>query len=245
MDESLQKEKQIVVDPMSLKEATLMQPPPLPPPKLKFLSSSLPNSANSSPRCQTRNQTRNVCEGRASVPCDDFDLGWLTKRNTHRGSENPKIEKHNNVDGEGFKCSALCLYLPGFGKAKAVKERKQESVTEGINISRTVSLEKFECGSWSSSAIIREIEAAESDNSYFDLPLELIKCSADDAHSPITAAFVFDKEIKGILKNGRKSDASPRHVRFSVSSSASHPASPAYLRKTKEEFNAFLEAQTV
>jgi len=52
---------------------------------------------------------------------------------------------------DGFKCRALCLYLPGFGGGKVM--------------SRIVSLENFECGSCSSAAIPNEIEG-DFDNTY-------------------------------------------------------------------------------
>ncbi|KAJ1407615.1 hypothetical protein SESBI_24089 [Sesbania bispinosa] len=314
----MQKEKQIVVDPLSLRNSpikqgypettmlptiittcaatttTLLHPPPLQPPKPRFLSLSLPNSANSSPRfasplskkkskgggspepqCQEQEasnltqklqhllqevhlrKSKSCGEGRA----DEFDH-WLSKPSAvvehdkwHHGSfsktegvkESPKSVKHMKTpNDDGFKCNALCLYLPGFGggnKVKAMKTRKE------CVMSRTVSLENFECGSWASAAIFHEIEG-ESANSYFDLPMELIKCSsASEVYSPVAAASFSD--LKGVLKNGssragvRKSDASPRHVRFSTSS----PASPAScisprLRKAREDFNAFLAAQS-
>ncbi|KAJ7969380.1 root hair specific 4 [Quillaja saponaria] len=322
--DSLQKEKQILVDPKSLKEssfreasfsimlppdittpeATVLQHlPPLQPPKPKFLSCSLPNSANSSPRftsflskkklkddnqvsisspLQDNNfaqklhnlqqeihlrRSKSCGEGRVYAPMDEFDL-WLSKPNVidysnrHHGSfskteavrEGGESSKNMDAADEGFKCSALCLFLPGFGKGKPVRSRKEVAETENV-ISRTVSLEKFECGSWASSAIMQDNEGGDSANLYFDLPLELIRSSMNDAHSPVKAAFVFDKEPKGVLKNGsrkangNKSDASPRHVRFSTSSPSSYPASPAScitprLLKAREEFNAFLEAQS-
>lgn len=319
--ESLQKEKQIVVDPLSLKEslikqgffdttmipnvkttsaATILHPPPLQPPKQKFLSLSLPNSANSSPRfasplsrkksesespesqCQASNLTlkeqhllqevhlrksKSCGERKACAPSNEFDH-WLTILNalehdnryhgrftkTEAVKESPKSVKHKGTpDDSIFRCSALCLYLPGFGnKVKPDKTRKEESQRKAV-MSRTVSLENFECGSWASSAILSDIEG-EFTNSYFDLPLELIKCSnTNEVYSPIAASFVFEKDLKGILKNGssranaRKSVASPRHVQFSTSSSASCPSSPAScitprLRKARADFNAFLAA---
>ncbi|KAJ1407617.1 hypothetical protein SESBI_24091 [Sesbania bispinosa] len=105
-----------------------------------------------------------------------------------------------------MQCS--CLYLPRFGggnKVNAVKSRKEVSEREGV-MSRTVSLENFECGSWASAAIFNEIEG-ESANSYFDLPMELIKCiSASEEciqYSPVAAAsFVYGKDLKGVLRNG-------------------------------------------
>ncbi|XP_054801452.1 uncharacterized protein LOC129305448 [Prosopis cineraria] len=296
--ESPQKqEKQIVVDPLSLKqqEATSF-PPPLQPPKSKFLSISQPNSATSSPRFLSKKKSKveslesppypaesylqkskSCGERRACPPSDEFDLWSVIKRdttNTHRqGSfqkpeamkdspRSSRITARKNIDpppaDKGFKCS--CLYLPGFGKAKPVRPKKEESQISSMDrvISRTVSLEKFECGSWAPSPraikpVQDQVEGNESVSSYFDLPSELIRCGGgEDAHSPVAAAFVFDnnKDIKGVLKNGspggnRKSDASPRHVRFSTPSSPASPASSCItprLQKAREEFNAFLEA---
>ncbi|CAK8562057.1 unnamed protein product [Lathyrus sativus] len=289
--ESLQKEKQILVESL----------PSLQVPKSKFMSHSLPNSANSSPlltskrkpksevvESQSQDSTltlkqqymlqefilrksKSCGEGRASLsPFDEFDH-WLIKPNTteHDNTNHESFfvneaikESHvsdnelETVADEGFKCSALCMYLPGFGKAKSVKPKKEGLEMEGT-ISRTVSLEKFECGSWSSSKLFNNIER-EHTSSYFDLPLELINGnSTNDVHSPITSAFVFEKNLKGVLKNGspklngRKSDTSlPHQVRFSMSSSASrYPPSPVScdtpsLINTKDDFNAFLEANS-
>ncbi|QCE13233.1 uncharacterized protein LOC114164658 [Vigna unguiculata] len=325
--ESLQDEKQIMVDPLSLKGSSptqgylesstmlptiittsssiILHPPPLQPPKPRFLSRSLPNSANSSPRFASKKKPKgesaesqreeagnlthklqhfpekvrlkksNSCgEATAHAPSDEFDhwLSQLSKLSamehdkwyhenffkTEAVRESPKSVKLKHVktldDDDGFKCSALCLYLPGFGsvKEKLVKIKREESEKGGKVMSRTVSLENFECGSWSSAAIPNEIEG-DCTNSYFDLPIELMKCSSSKVHSPIASPFVLDRDhLKGILKNGscrgsvRKSDASPRHVRFSTSS-ASQPASPVTcisprLRKAREDFNAFLAA---
>ncbi|WJX23711.1 hypothetical protein P8452_12904 [Trifolium repens] len=67
-------------------------------------------------------------------------------------------------------------------------------------MSRNVSLENFECGSWASAAMSHEIDG-DSNNSYFDLPLELMKYgAATDSNSPIdcsAASFCYEKEIKG------------------------------------------------
>lgn len=306
-------EKQISVDPISLKESTYSQLliPPLPaPPSKKFLSCSLPNSASSSPKFSTTNLSRrkwrnqnqlpsllsanplarqhsvalanlerlkenhlrrskSCGEGRASVPPEEFDM-WFARTSIKEveGKFNkPEIKADGDFragaedrtyppDDEKFKCGALCLFIPGFGKAKPVKARKEEVPAEMVQtVSRTVSLEKFECGSWTSSAIIdnNEDDGREASTHFFDLPMELIRCkSVNDMHSPVSTAFVFDqKSPKGVLKNGgpsRKSHESTRHVRFSTSSPTSYPASPTScitprLRKAREEFNAFLEAQ--
>ncbi|XP_059436250.1 uncharacterized protein LOC132169197 [Corylus avellana] len=186
-------------------------------------------------------------EGRAIAPADELTLSRLPKTNKNDGGDS--CEK-------GFKCSILCLFWPGFGRGK----KKEEAVVVTMEdvISRTVSLEKFECGSWASSAICRSSdEGGDSKHLYFDLPMELIRSGViDDANSPVTAAFVFDKDHhrKGILKKhgtttraaATKSDeSSGRHVRFSTSC----PESPVFcisprLLKAREDFSAFLEAQS-
>ncbi|KAJ8545006.1 hypothetical protein K7X08_017589 [Anisodus acutangulus] len=177
---------------------------------------------------------------------------------------NKKMLEGRSDQEEKFKCGALCLFIPGLGKGiKHVRSgRRQVSGVSSVDtgphvVSRTVSLEKFECGSWTSSAIINDVGDATS-NMFFDLPMELIRCSNvnDDTLSPVTTAFVFDKEVKGVLKNTttittpRKSHESARHVRFSTSSPTSYPSSPTScvtptLLKAREDFTAFLEAQSV
>ncbi|XP_057430527.1 uncharacterized protein LOC130723473 [Lotus japonicus] len=320
--ESFQKEKQIMVDPLSLKDshsptkhlmlptvitnsgtaATLFHPPPLQPPTERFLSLSLPNSANSSPRfgsalskkksksgspepkCEASKfdnklqdllhevhlgKSKSCGEARSLTPFEEFVSfdHWLSKTSAveqvklhHDGKiskteavkESPKSNKSikhmKTPENDGLKCSALCLYLPGFGgsKVKPVKTRKEGSKREAV-MSRTVSLENFECGSWASAAMFHEIEGDSVNNYYFDLPIELMKHnSASEECSP----------VKGVLKNSssrgsaRKSDtSSPRHhVRFTTSSSSgSYPASPAScitprLRKARDDFNSFLAA---
>lgn len=210
-------------------------------------------------------RSKSCGEGRAYAPSDDFDL-CLTKvngadkyltssnRNVNKADTHRRREKSTLDYDANFKCGALCLYLPSFTKGKLVKSRKEEPTMAHI-ISRTVSLEKFECGSWTSSAIVNDSEDdAEASKLYFDLPLELIRSSVNDANSPVRTAFVFEKDRKGVLKNassrmGRKSHESSRQVRFSTSSpnSCSPSTSPCItprLRKAREDFNAFLEAQS-
>ncbi|GAB4840835.1 hypothetical protein Ancab_021595 [Ancistrocladus abbreviatus] len=230
-------------------------------------------------------RSKSMDEGRTSAPADDFDL-WLEKPSARDREENnhsnkkqtsrsflkqetignrSKKGKSREIPEDGFKCGKLCLFLPR-GKGKPVRSSSAISLstkTEAPVISRTVSLEKFDCGSWSSSVLMNDNEG-DSTNLFFDLPLELIRCSVSDMQSPVTAAFVFDKEEKedkepkGVLKSGgsmkgnssRKSsqDSSGRHVRFSTSSQTSCPSSPMCitprLRKAREDFNAFLEAQS-
>ncbi|KAF5742396.1 hypothetical protein HS088_TW09G00444 [Tripterygium wilfordii] len=227
------------------------------------------SSAHSVQQVINLQRSRSCAEGKACEPSDEFDL-WFSKPNATKHDNNRHHESFNKTErsetrkvihksgkniqhqDDEFKCGALCLYLPGFGKGKPVRTRKVGPEMENV-ISRTVSLEKFECGSWASSAI--HDEDGDSTNLYFDLPLELIQSSANDAHSPVTAAFIFNKDRRGALKHGstretaRKSHESSRHVRFSPSSPTSNPASPAScitprLRKAREDFNAFLQAQS-
>ncbi|KAE8706940.1 Cupredoxin superfamily protein isoform 1 [Hibiscus syriacus] len=307
---SLQKEKLISIDPISLRESSMgeisfnmMFPPPLFPAKHKFLSYSLPNSATSSPRfgsilsrknSKTESQaspwlvkkhpspknsqfleSKSCGDGRTRAASDEVDDLWLYQARKHRhGSLISNLNVSNNgghrrkdseeVDGSevDFKCSALCLFIPGFKKAKQVRPRKEVTMMENNNnvISKTVSLEKFECGSWASSTIIpeRDVDDGDSMNLFFDLPLELIKNLGNDSDLPVSAAFVFDNmDVKRVLKNGstqirstgRKShESSSRHVRFSTSSPTLSPASPACitprLRKARDDFNGLLEAQS-
>ncbi|XP_077242778.1 uncharacterized protein LOC143883314 [Tasmannia lanceolata] len=308
------KERHISVDPLSLTQSKKKDelgcqtqipstttsndaPPPLIPPKAKFISSSLPSSATSSPRSglflmknlkkwRNQNQTsplpvnslsrqhsaalsrlvlpfqqlnlrrsKSCGEGRSLPPCDEFELS-LREINylQSKGNGNDLYYEHNNGKksdhkDDNFKCGALCLFLPGFsGKGKQVRAKRDQS-EDGNAISRTVSLEKFECGSWSSSAIVNGDEGNESMKRYFDLPLELIRFSANDANSPVTSAFVFDSDRKGVLKKNpsRKSHESTRHVRFSESPPTSVPSSPSSfcisprLRKARDEFNVYLQ----
>ncbi|PKI78245.1 hypothetical protein CRG98_001360 [Punica granatum] len=234
-------------------------------------------------------RSRSCGDGRASSPPSvEFDA--MSDKLENRGLENsqksiiksssPKaevgVQESRSQIGEGtkeeFKCGALCLFLPGFGKVKPIRAKTEaeeyhsplpELTENNIMISRSVSLEKFECGSWASSAIITDSinnneDGDSSANLYFDLPFELIRSSRNDANSPVTAAFIFDnKEPRGVLKasgsirvSSRKLQESSRHVRFSVSTSPrSCPNSQSScitprLRKAREDFNAFLEAQS-
>ncbi|KZV24308.1 hypothetical protein F511_01790 [Dorcoceras hygrometricum] len=337
--EGTQNEKQISVDPVSIKPATWEGKGRI---SSKFLSFSLPNSVTSSPLKQLHQKkkkakrkdgnvtsplsrqhsvaltnlerlrerhlrrSKSCGEGRTSQPSVDFDLlSRAIKVNTFQEIERrpPEYCPTNNhhmyhgvapknselVPGDQddrVKCGALCLFLPGFGKnAKPVRSRKDiphMEVNEGhVVVSQRVSLEKFECGSWRSSAIImnNEDDGDSASSMFFDLPMELIRCSNfNDAELPITTGFVFDKNTttttsnntgrKGGIKNSSTinnavNSSAPsasrllhseslsnscRHVQFSATSPTLYPASPIScitprLRKAREEFNAFLEAQ--
>ncbi|CAL1361459.1 unnamed protein product [Linum trigynum] len=304
-----QMEKQISVDPVSLRLPPIVTAAPKIPPPPPLISCSLPsprfgywlkkkfkNESQASPRQidgrrkgstvypRRHNHPRikmeqeihlrrskSCAEGRSSG-VDELDI-WFrnpgeptttesdTNASPMAGKKKREVDMDN--DDDEFKCGALCLYLPGFGggggkTTKPMRERKATvesgaatAVRESV-ISRTVSLEKFECGSWASSAFIND--GGESTRFYYDLPMELIKTGGNGTNSPVTSAFVFEKDRRGALNScsaRRKShESSSRHVRFSSSSSSStsNPSSPAAcitprLRKAREEFNAFLEAE--
>ncbi|KAL7584102.1 hypothetical protein Lser_V15G45417 [Lactuca serriola] len=312
--DGVQKERHISIDPISMKEVIEHPSSGLPNPqttkkqvhsmlkKNKFLSTSLPNSACSSPRgvqpstkgkdhdqalerASTKatslshqhslalsrlvwlqenhlQRSKSCGGGRPSVQYDEFDLTNI-KTSTMSASADSTPRGQPTQDGdytriieakkrneEDFKCGALCLFLPGFGKGKPVMRSRREEREETRHvISRRVSLEKFECGSWRSSAFFNDDGGSGfSSNLYFDLPLELIQTS-NDATLPVSSAFLFDKDMKGVLKTKgggeRKSNDSRRHVRFSTSSPSVSPSSciTPRMRKAREDFNSFLEAQ--
>ncbi|CAA7020920.1 unnamed protein product [Microthlaspi erraticum] len=206
---------------------------------------------------------------------------FFSKTESNKSNINTANSKSINSFEDGFKCSALCLYLPGFSKGKPVRSSRKgdssftrtttmtsthsmartASIRDTTVLSARASLERFECGSWTSSAMIYD-DNADLGGHFFDLPSELIKGGpgGNDQDDPVSAAFVFDKEpnlekeIKGVLKTSgsksRRSMESPRHVRFSTSSPVSFPTSPSHsitprLLQATEDFSSFLEAQTV
>lgn len=200
--------------------------------------------------------------------------GVLASESSSKGGREEEVEVEVE---EEFKCGALCLFLPGLAKKKEevrlhkqtnheTKDGEDDDVDAGDEeneesrsvASRGASLEKFECASWSSAAFADDMEDDHEGgvNAYFDLPLELIRGSCDNAHSPVRTAFVFDRERKGGLKKStsksgaRKShEASNRHVRFSTSTPSSFPPSPTSGCVTPKFFQAtefsaaLLEAQ--
>ncbi|CAN1225809.1 hypothetical protein LINGRAPRIM_LOCUS1020 [Linum grandiflorum] len=160
-------------------------------------------------------RSKSCAEGRSSG-VDELYVWFKNPDKPDAKSSSSGTKKRK--EEEEFKCGVLCLYLPGFGggKVKPVTERKEEVI-----ISRTMSLEKFECGSWASSGII----------------------NGEDRKGVL-------KKMNGSTTPNRKSSEESslaRQVRFSRS--ASNPSSPATcitprLRKAREQFNAFLEAES-
>ncbi|XP_047955423.1 uncharacterized protein LOC125201380 [Salvia hispanica] len=269
---TLEKERQISVDPISMQaktEATSVLVHRLLPPAAsgKFVSCSLPNSPRESKQKKKhknqqsplarqqsvalgnlerlRMQRSKSCgEGRVCQPSMDLDLWHRGETKAEGGGGGGEGEVKAKSKGEDkFRCGT-CLFLPGLGKGKAAMRKVADEhvhVHEQADVvSQRVSLEKFECGSWRSSAIINSPDGdgddAAASNLFFDLPLELMRCaSVNDVESPVTTGFLFDGNRKVVAKLG-KSDES-RHVRFSSSSSPR-------LRKQRDDFTAFLEAQS-
>lgn len=224
-------------------------------------------------------RSKSCGEGRASRPSIEYEV-CLRRVHTvdHHGSRHfeASFRKSTEAAGSaadkgywGFTCGALCVYLPAFFKGKPLT--KKEAVDIQSMISRTMSREKFECGSWSAAAIVSDSdEMDENDHSseeedyddhdrvdrlsmnlYYELPLEMIETG-----NKVEPNAQFEKrELKGILINSllkeRKSNHnSSRHVRFSTETPTMFPSSPPScitprLRLAREEFNAFLEAQNV
>uniref|UniRef100_A0A0E0LKZ0 Uncharacterized protein n=1 Tax=Oryza punctata TaxID=4537 RepID=A0A0E0LKZ0_ORYPU len=166
--------------------------------------------------------------------------------------------------GGGAAPFTCCLYLPGLGARRTAKPppaaaaRASSSLSSpatyrgrgGVEsdpgtarpstMSLAMSLERFDCGSCSTSSRSGLALDGETGSSYFDLPLELILgCDGDDeADLPVHAAFMFDSDgiRKSVLKKGVRRAAaaarpsvgnmstdgsdriSARHVRFSVTS---------------------------
>ncbi|XP_062190191.1 uncharacterized protein LOC133893232 [Phragmites australis] len=147
-----------------------------------------------------------------------------------------------------------CMYLPGitrrskppatavaaarsssgvFGKAFE-EEYPDPGTARPSTMSLAVSLERFDCGSMSTSSWRGlALDGEASSSSYFDLPLELILgCDDDESDLPVCAAFVFDSDgiRKSVLKKRLEpgSGAAPRpslrisasQVRFSLTSSS-------------------------
>ncbi|GJU87744.1 cerebral cavernous malformations 2 protein like protein [Tanacetum coccineum] len=262
--ESSHVEKHVPIDPSSIK--TL----PLFPSNYKFLnkSGSLPNSpriVSSSQSFQARSRSPLTCgsesrlersksgvEHRSSVPYGGLDL-WANLNNNGNVTNTSKGElksskKHGNGNANGtsngnghigrvvsnevkkqnemdFKCGALCLYLPGFSKGKPVRARRVEHEGSRPVISQRISLEKY----------------------------RLITYELKDLLAKENGFWLLLRDVKGALKTKsgpgeRKSSAEGRHVRFSISSPTAQPTSPSCitprLRKAREDFNAFLEAQS-
>ncbi|KAG2301855.1 hypothetical protein Bca52824_030506 [Brassica carinata] len=258
-------------------------PLPLQPVRTKSVSRNLPNSTTNSPK--QRSGLMRALKGkeqdsswsasfRGSKSYGSTSKKLSLKNSFFTKTESNKSVSNNNTLRDGFKCNALCLYLPGFGKAKPVRSSRKDdsssftrttttttSSSSSVTISRTVSvresttttisvrasMEKFDCSSYAS-----ESGGEEGRGHSFNLPSELIKSGSgeNDHDDPVSAAFVFDKEpiekeIKGVLKmSGSKNSRSMDSPVRQVRFSTSPAISPRLLEATKN-FNTFLEAQAV
>ncbi|KAF2922943.1 uncharacterized protein [Oryza sativa Japonica Group] len=180
--------------------------------------------------------------------------------------------------GGGAAPFTCCLYLPGLGTRRTAKPSPPTAAARASSLpsspatfrgggggggvesdpgtarastmSLAMSLERFDCGSCSTSSRSGLALDGEAGSSYFDLPLELILgCDGDDeADLPVHAAFMFDSDgiRKSVLKKGVRRAAaaaarpsvgkmstdgpdriSGRHVRFYVTSGSSPTSTPA------------------
>ncbi|CAN6893904.1 hypothetical protein Bca4012_093030 [Brassica carinata] len=104
---------------------------------------------------------------------------------------------------EDFKCNAFCLSLPGLGKHKPVRSSKRKDSMEKkkmITASSFTSVEKYEWShSWTSTTSLTQ----DNGRSYFDLPVELLKCCSRGGgkggrymQEPATSSFSFDRETE-------------------------------------------------
>ncbi|CAN0920168.1 hypothetical protein LINGRAHAP2_LOCUS31882 [Linum grandiflorum] len=178
------------------------------------------------PDQETRLQRSKSCaEGRSSG-ADELDI-WFKNREDEvvqsSTIDSPTVQQTNEDRKEDeFKCGTLCLCIGRFGsgKGKLARERKLvETESEGMmetSISRTVSMEKFECGSWASAAFV------------FD----------KDWKKGSTAR-------AAVHRNSQESSARNELFSSSSASSPSSPAPciTPQLQKAREEFNAFLKAE--
>jgi len=164
---SLQKEMQIAVHPLPRRKpsnATGLYTLPLLQPSFKFLAINHPNSTNSSRGAlSVKKETKSLEPSSSEV------------RNMTYNYKLHDIRRSDNIREEGFKCSALCIPVPGFGKTKPVKARKEMHAVNPV-----LSLEKFERSCLVSQARIHENEGDNSTSSYFDLPSELFKFSSHE-----------------------------------------------------------------
>ncbi|EEE65916.1 hypothetical protein OsJ_21766 [Oryza sativa Japonica Group] len=251
MGAAMDKERQIPVDPVSLRhlgmvadedsplsapsvltEVVVRSSSPMLPPLRRptFVAASLPCSATSSPVHGAAETDKPA----AATPSPTAAMRALARQHS----------------------VALAHYKSFAAAAAAVVSSMQRQQSVGArprrssSVSRLASLERFECGSWSPPPPMAPAE---------HLAQEVAKSScADDTEAPVKMAFVFDHgEPRGILKKSASSRQEParpsasssqRHVRFSTAAAAaaaSCPTSPCVtprLARARAEFNAFLEA---
>lgn len=210
------------------------------------------------------NRSKSCGEGRGKAPPHGLvDNRVVVREKGHNKQKEKRTWRCGGQCRLRFRCGALCLLLPGlpvFGfrlwKGKRDRKAEAEAVAEGdeeeggcisisISTSRRVSLEKFECGSWASSGMVvhEDGELGTGTGSlYFDLPMELIRNSSAQTQSPVKAAFVFDRDRKGVHHHVPVW-SKPKSAEESGAAASPCIITPR-LRKAREEFNALLEAHT-
>ncbi|KAJ8425594.1 hypothetical protein Cgig2_027152 [Carnegiea gigantea] len=268
--ESMQKERQISVDPISLQGSTIRQasfrlvsppkngsglnpPVPSPPPKLKFVSVSLPGSAGSSPISKgKRSKASSKAKSNLSRIQSAMDDSHLAMREAEsRRSKSCGEARSSNPVVDDFDLWLEKSSTDLKGGMKANNSIPQHSVSY-----------KFSKPPLGPSRE-NQHQMSKSRRDDQDFPEDGFKCSVSDMQSPVTAAFVFDddnddsnklirkdKEPIGVSKGApkmdrRKSQDSMKHGRFSTSSPTSGPFSPfkTPLDQATDDFEAFLEAQ--
>ncbi|KAF2550505.1 hypothetical protein F2Q68_00035761 [Brassica cretica] len=207
-------------------------PLPLQPVRTKFVSRSLPSSTTNSPKQRSglmralKGKEQDLSSSSASLKRSK-SCGSTSKRLSLRNSFFVKTESNKSINNtstleDGFKCNALCLYLPGFGKAKPVRSSRRDdsssssftrttttttSASSSVTVSRTVSVRettttttvisaRASMEKFDCNSYASESAGDEGGGHLFDLPSELIKSGSgkNDHDDPVSAAFVFDKE---------------------------------------------------
>lgn len=147
---------------------------------------------------------------------------------------NSLYSKKNFYKEEDFKCNAFCLSLPGLRKHKPARSSKRKDSmekTKMITASSFTSVEKYEWShSWTSTTSLTQDSGR---SSYFDLPVELLKCCSRGGgkggryvQEPATSSFSFDIEteilaMSSVLKT-RSSRSSLGRVRDRQRSAETH-----------------------
>jgi len=177
------------------KENTSFHPPPqIQPSHHKFSSSIIQNSAISSSQNQElpskvsnltnknhhkqwKSMSISCSKGKTHALSNEFDLRPSENDNTKQQSffNSEAIVKDGPKDGDGFKCCAFRMCLPGFGKVKPIKPRKSETKMDcSMNVMSSTfsfSFETFDINA--QGRIVRENENNNEDDSissYFELP---------------------------------------------------------------------------
>ncbi|CAL0309624.1 unnamed protein product [Lupinus luteus] len=188
-----------------------LEPSPIKDSNLTYKNNHLQHSTMSLSRSQGRRTQETLDEFDLMNVSSSVEQGEHGHDNKHQGrfskthgiikdGPNHKGSGKGKCDKDGFKCMALCVYLPGFGHSgkKQVKARKGETkiMDHHVNpiMSSTFSFENFD----HNSAIANEKNEDESISSYFELPIsQMVKYNGDGAQAPVRGIFHFDKDMEG------------------------------------------------